>query len=83
MSVRWRDDDGWGGRLRAFLNTREPLQRHGLSVAEFTRAVWLPWNGIGAVLGLAAAAVLLTWAAFHALLMSSDERAMFRRMVGR
>ncbi len=79
------------------------LRRHGLSVREFTRAVWLPAYGTGAVLaavllgvrqvvplntvpavlGLSATAVLLTWAAFYAVMLSSQERAMFRRMVRR
>ena len=82
---------------------RYAFRRHGLSVREFTRAVWLPGYGVGAVLaavllavrrvvalttvpavlGLAAAAVLLSWTAFYALLLSPDEREMFRRMVRR
>jgi hypothetical protein len=82
---------------------RYALGRHGLSVSEFTRVVWLPAYGTGAalavgllvvrqvvalktlptVLGIAVAGVLLSWAGFYALLMSSEERAMFRRMVRR
>jgi O-antigen/teichoic acid export membrane protein len=82
---------------------RYALRRHGLSLGEFTRVVWLPAYGTGAalaiallvvrqvvalnslptVLGIAAAGILLSWAGFYALLLSSEERAMFRRMIGR
>ncbi len=82
---------------------RYALRRHELPVGEFTRVVWLPAYGMGAVLavallvvrqvvslnslpmvlGIAVGGILLSWAGFYALLLSSEERAMFRRMVGR
>ena len=67
-------------------------------MGEFSRVVWLPAYGMGAVLaagllvyaqvvalnclpcggGVAAAGILLSWAAFYAILLSAEERAMFR-----
>jgi peptidoglycan biosynthesis protein MviN/MurJ (putative lipid II flippase) len=43
----------------------------------------VPLNTLPVVLGVAAAAVLVAWLAFYAVLLSSEERAMFRRMVRR